>query len=480
MVSGRATRPMGLVIDDAGQRLEDATGLRGAGAEAMRAALNGFDAWAGVGPAADAGVRFASVIADGRFLSGRGGLGLNMACRNLRFVAASGAGKVRVADPAALRKARKDILRLAAASSVLRGGHGYANYGSAALADLMCARGIAPLNNFRNVRVDDPAAISAVALRRRYASTGGGCRACHVRCYRAAADGLPMPGFEALGPLTTLTGVLDLDFAAQAMALCLEAGMDPGGAAAALACRFEVAGIDARGPEAARLGLDLLHDLAAGRAPELAVGAAEYARAAGRPEADMSVKGLELPPCDPRGAWGTALAVAVSARGSSLSRALAYGHEVLRKPVATDRLDLEGKARIVKNAEDALAVADSLTACANAFLAASLEEFAAAFQAVTGDAETARVLPALGERICYRERIMNARLGLDAAQDDLPARLFAPPEDAADDPCLDRGQFLDARARYYAVRGLDPEGWPTPETAARLGLDACPSRTDAP
>ena len=64
----------------------------------------------------------------------------------------------------------------------------------------------------------------------------------------------------------------------------------------------------------------------------------------------------------------------------------------------------------IKIAEDANAVVDSLTACKFIFFGASLEEYAHALQAVTGEPASAQDLLRLGERIYYRERIMNARL----------------------------------------------------------------------
>jgi len=141
--------------------------------------------------------------------------------------------------------------------------------------------------------------------------------------------------------------------------------------------------------------------------------------------------------------------------------------------VATDRFTFAGKARIVKIAEDANAVVDSLTACKFTFFAAGLEEYAKAFTAATGVDSSAQDLLAIGERICFRERMLNAAWGFTAVDDDLPPRFFAEPGDSTGDfpiPPLDRAEFLKARAAYYAIRGLDEEGRPTPETARRLGL----------
>ncbi len=57
--------------------------------------------------------------------------------------------------------------------------------------------------------------------------------------------------------------------------------------------------------------------------------------------------------------------------------------------------------------------------------------------------------------------------------DDLPARFFTEPGTAGGGiavPPLEREAFLEARARYYKVRGLDAAGRPLPERARALGL----------
>lgn len=130
----------------------------------------------------------------------------------------------------------------------------------------------------------------------------------------------------------------------------------------------------------------------------LAEGSLHYAASMGHSEMSMSVKGLELPAYDPRGAYGMALAYATSNRGGCHLRAYPISHEILRKPVATDRFSFEGKARIIKIAEDMNAVIDSLTACKFVFFAASLEEYAKAVTSVTGKHYDVQYLLKIGER----------------------------------------------------------------------------------
>jgi len=145
--------------------------------------------------------------------------------------------------------------------------------------------------------------------------------------------------------------------------------------------------------------------------------------------------------------------------------------------VATDRFSFEGKARIIKIAEDLNAVVDSLTACKFVFFASTLEEYAKAFTAVTGIDMTAQDLLKVGERIYYHERVMNTLNGFSSKDDDLPARFFqdnGTSGSGIEIKPLDRQAFLQVRANYYQIRGLDPKGKPTPEKVRELGLPDFP------
>ena len=87
---------------------------------------------------------------------------------------------------------------------------------------------------------------------------------------------------------------------------------------------------------------------------------------------------------------------------------------------------------------------------------------------------TAQQLLRAGERINYRERIMNALNGFSQTEDDLPPRFFAEPgsgDGRIEVPPIDRKEFLRARQNYYRIRGLDEAGRPLPEKAKELGLE---------
>ena len=471
ILSGRSGEPVGLEIRDGEVTFHNAVGLSRLGTREIMERCRGMGSVAFPGLAAEHGVRFASLLVDGGPGAARGGLGLSLQAKGVKFVAVDGSGIFQAADPAGCGRAVEDIRRLLAASPALLGEYGFSRWGTGALFDPVSCRRMIPTDNFRATWFAHALQCNAPTFAKIYSPRPFGCANCPVKCGRVAQNGAFLPEYEAMSHWTALINNLDPRTAFEAVALCLELGLDPVSTAAVLACRMEITGEEYTQDRIMSLISDIAH--ARGEGAELAAGSLGFARARGREETSMTVKGLELPAYDPRGAYGLALGYAVSTRGGDHARAGAVGHEVLRKPVGTDRFTFSGKARIVKIGEDAAAAADCLCVCKLMFLAASLEEYAAALQAVTGQPVSAQELLRAGERTVYLERVMNAEAGFTAGDDDLPSRFFEEEGSGGDGfhvPALDREAFLAARSAYYLVRGLDPQGRPLAETCAELEL----------
>jgi aldehyde:ferredoxin oxidoreductase len=475
VITGRSNRPVGLEIRDGNVEFRNATTLWGLDTESVYAKLHPKKAsLATIGPAAENGVRFASVTVDGHYSAGRTGMGLCFAAKNLKYILIDGTGHTKIHDQQRLKKAREEILRLTAASPALMGQYGFTRLGTGAVYDLMDNRRMMPTDNFLKTRFEHASQLNANAYSKAHTPKKSGCRGCHILCKkigRKGDDRFAMPEFETMSHFTALIGVSDMDLVIEANRRCNRYGMDTISAASTLACRREITGDN----YTSKLLLSLLDDIALAKdeGKILGQGALRYAQAMGRPQCAMVVKGLELPAYDPRGAYGMALGFALSTRGGCHLRAYPISHEILRKPVATDRFSFSGKARIIKISEDLNAMVDSLTACKFTFFAASLEEYAKAFSAVTGVDSSAQDLLAKGERIDYNERIINFQNGFDGTGDDLPRRFFSQSGSSSEIaiPPIDRNAFLDARAKYYKIRGLDPQGRPTKENTLALGLE---------
>ncbi|EGB14231.1 Aldehyde ferredoxin oxidoreductase [Pseudodesulfovibrio mercurii] len=471
VITGRSQTPCGIEIDDDTVRVVE-TSLWGRDTDAvlheLEQRLPEDTSLACIGPAAENGSPLGSVAVDHRHGGVRGGLGLVWAAKNLKYLTVRGSGQVRVHDPEALDEAREAIIRLTMASPVLMGRHGFSHWGTGALFDLINSRRMLPTDNFTKTWFEHGGAVDAPSLTALYKPRDHGCLGCHIHCRKIARDGRSLPGFEAMAHFTALIGNADPEAAMEGVDLCGRLGLDPISAGSTLACLREITGKDYTD----KTLLSTLRAMAEGG--DLALGALNLARACGRPETAMTVKGLELPAFDPRGGYGLALAYAVSTRGGCHQRAYPISHEVLRKPVATDRFTFSGKARIIKLAEDAIAACDAMNACRLIFLAAGLEEYAKAMTAVTGRDWSVQSLLEVGERTTVNERRMNAENGFTASDDDLPERFFTEPGRSGGGvtvPPIDREAFLQARHNYYVVRGLDENGDPTMETLQRLGLD---------
>lgn len=476
VITGKSDTPVGIHIQDDRITLIPAVNLWGLDTDALyRAVAPGKASLACIGPAGENGVRFAAVITDRFHAAGRTGLGLNLGAKKVKYIQVSGTGTTRVKYPDQLKEARADILRLTAASPALMGRFGLSRLGTGALYDLMDNRCMMPTRNFTATRFAAASGLNAHAYAKTYHPRQHGCKGCHILCKKIATQsdpGVPMPEFEAMSHFTALVGLQDIQTVTAANQLCNRLGMDTISAASTLACFQEIT----RQKLTSKSLMALLEDIALdrGKGSALKQGAARYARSMGNPAAAMTVKDLELPAYDPRGAYGMALGYAMSTRGGCHLRAYPISHEILRKPVATDRFSFSGKARIIKIAEDLNAVVDSMIACKFTFFAAGLEEYARAFSAVTGTRVTARDLLAVGEKIVYNERVINSLNGMDASQDTLPDRFFEQPGSGCDRfsvPPIDRAAFISARSAYYAIRDLTTDGLPKPDVAKRFGID---------
>jgi len=475
VITGISKTPVGISIKDHVVEFKDAKGLWGLDIQTVHKKIKPKNAsLLSIGPAAENGVRYASIMVDQYFAAGRSGLGLCLARKKVKYLMVDGTGHCKVKDPKKLKTARDDILRLTAASPALMGQFGFTCLGTGAVYDLMDNRRMMPTDNFCRTRFEPAPRLNAAAYTRAWSPKKQGCLGCHILCKKIGTENnvsIAMPEFETMSHFTALIGCTDTTLVVKANEICNHFGMDTISAASTLACRREITGID----YTSETVLSILEDIAFGKGEGklLGLGAEQYAKQMGKPHAAMAVKGMELPAYDPRGAYGMALGYALSTRGGCHLRAYPISHEIFRKPVATDRFTFSGKARIIKIAEDLNAVVDSLIACKFTFFAAGLEEYASVYEAVTGIETNAQELLQKGERIYYNERIINALNGFSAKDDDLPNRFFSEAGSSGNNifiPPIDRTEFLDARKKYYGVRGLDDNGLPKKETAQTLGL----------
>lgn len=453
IITGKSSELCGIEISEDKVLIKSAAELKGKTVPETIELAGGKGSIAVIGPAAENGVLFSSIMIDENFAAGRNGIGLVFGDKKIKYISVNGKGKTSVYDEKKLAEASEEVLRLASASPAIHGQFGISNFGTGALFDLIDSRRMMPTDNFRKTKFDNALSMNAFAYKTKYKARSKGCRGCRILCKKISADGRAIPEYETMSHFSALLSNHDMETVVEANRICNEVGMDTITAAATLACYSEINNVTLSPDKILSLLNDIAYCRNEGRL--LGQGSARYAVTMGRPETSMTVKSQELSAYDPRGALGMGLSFALSTRGACHLRAYPISHEILRKPVATDRFSYVGKARMIKIGEDLNAVTDSLTACKFIFFAASLEEYAKVFSAVTGIETTGHDLLEAGERIYMNEREMNRRNGFTKEDDDLPTRFF---EDAGHSDKsfqikpINRNDFLKARRDYYRIR----------------------------
>ncbi len=453
VISGKASSLVYLAIVDDRIEIKDAPDLRSKGCLETNKLLEQSGNTACIGPAGENLVRFANIMIGGANSAGRGGLGAVMGSKNLKAIVVDGSKKTSIADAVLFKKAQDDIMRLLRASPVVMGELGLGEFGTATLVDIVGQRRMAPTENFRKTFFPQAHAYSGPSLRKEFGFKKHGCAVCPIQCKKETSCGRPVPEYETLSHFGALNGNSDAESIVKANLLCNSLGMDTISAASTFAAYGEARGRFLSGEEI----LDMLGKTARfeGEGCMLAEGSKRYCASIGKPQLSMSVKGLELPAYDPRGSYGIALAYGTSTRGGCHLRAYPISQEILRKPVAVDRFSFDGKARMIKIAEDNNAVVDSLSICAFAFLGASIEEYAQLLAAATGAPFTGQGLMKTGEEIILMERRYNRENGFTKTDDFLPGRFYTESGSSGEGievPPIDKARFTEELEKYYRMR----------------------------
>ena len=459
MITGASSTPLTLAITPDTTKLIPASELWGSDIPTTCAALKKQGSVAAIGPAGENRVLYANIMTGEGNSVGRGGLGAVMGAKMLKAITVAGEQKTPVADPALFDKARADVMRLFKASPVIFGALGIAEFGTPVLVDLMAQRRMAPTANFRQTHFERSASYSGPAIKESCSAVSKGCYGCPIQCKKATPEGEHLPEYETVSHFGALNNNADLAAIVRSNTLCNDLGLDTITAAATLSAWGEIRGNFPTAEEVPRLLQDIA--LRQGDGELLSLGSRRLAEQLGRPECSMSVKSLELPAYDPRGAYGMALAYGTSPRGGCHLRAYPISHEILRKPVPTDRFSFSGKARIITIAEDSNAAVDSLVACKFSFFGASIEEYAELLTAATGLEYSPQRLKEIGRRIVLTERFYNCANGFSRRDDLLPERFYTEPGssgDGIDIHPIDRTRYEEELDKYYRIRGLNSNG----------------------
>ena len=487
VIDGRAPELSVLLVDGDGTRLISAAHLAGLPAADTDRQLRGElgRGWrvAAIGPAGEAGIRYATISHDGRH-AGRGGLGAVMGAKNLKAIAVRAAGKVATADPAAVLTAARDLRERSFGPATAK----YRELGT--LANLLAFNAISalPTRNFQAAAFEGAADLAEqhageVTGMRRVARSS--CASCTIGCehiYRVGRGKKARVEYENVFALRPMCGVSDPGAVLAASARCDDLGLDTISAGGTIAWAMECAErglIDAPwlrfGDPAALLRvLDEIGGRGTPLGSLLAEGSRRASQAVGAGSASFAshVKGLEMPGYEPRTLHSMALGLAVNARGADHNRSGAYEADLSGD---LDRLD-GGDAHVAAavETEDRAAVMDSLILCKflRGVFTDPFAEWAGLLSAVTGWEVAAGELRATAARIVMAKRVYNIREGWRPEDDWLPERLLNEPLTLPSGrvAALTADRLRAMIGAYYKRRGLDPEGRPDPATVDDLAL----------
>ncbi|MEI8164925.1 MAG: aldehyde ferredoxin oxidoreductase C-terminal domain-containing protein [Chloroflexales bacterium] len=489
IIRGQAPDWCYLVIDRGQVRLRPAGHLLGrdtqATSEAIRAELGTDFRVACLGPAGEAEVAYASIVAEGRYMAEPAGTGVVMGNKRLKAIAVRGGPPIPIADERRLAAALEVVRRRVESSSLAES---LREIGSSHLLTQAIEWGALTEHNGRDGRLSDHIGYMRSSLAVRGKRESRGCTGCPMPCFfdtqRLSGETVPIPELELVAGFGARCGITNTDTLLVLADRCLKLGLDPSSASAAVAflmeCQAEglnLSGTLHWGGDAAVLAAIERLAVRQVRRDMLSLGIGEIADvfwggAAFAPQ----VKGLAMPALDPRALTEIALAMATSPIGGDYRYAMPY-EELITEPPAwlpnesAHPQAVKGKAQRLIWHERFAAMLDSAGICRRLGLMAyqiSPGELLALITA-TGSAVTGADMARIGERIITVERLFARRYADNGAVDELPARWSGTP--------LDKGRAAghlprlgDLLAEYYRRHGWAADGNPTAERIAELGI----------
>ena len=546
IVRGRAESPVYLWVHDGKAEIREAKQIWGKGTHEATKMIkeelaDPYLKVACIGPAGENLTRVACIINDADYkghgrAAGRGGVGAVMGSKNLKAITVRGTLAVEIAKPGEFARAVRDISMKLREDSVCA--ETLPMYGTEALYNTINESGLLPTCNFQwgmfreaNLTSGEALVGEVAETPKTITKTEGCCRTCIMRCgrvtkipeeirpaYVTIGEG-EGPEYETTWAFGAMCGVADIAAIEEANYLCNDLGLDTISTGSAIACAMELCQTGYIGMPGYDLGdnpfsdgelvVKLVRMIAYKKdvGAELAEGSYRLAAKHGHPELSMSVKALEMPAYDPRGALAHGLAYATSNRGGCHVRAYLIAAEVmghyhgLESPdidEATDefRLSKDGhKTDLVLTFQNLFSAIDSLDQCLFTVFGIGPEEYAKEISAVTGIDYTAEDILKIGERVWNLERLFNIREGFTKVDDRLPPRLesepmpnevysarekqiLKPPVEVPPHGTIEKqpssGSVVpmpEMLSTYYEKRGWTPEGVPSDDRLRDLGLE---------
>ena len=362
----------------------------------------------------------------------RGGMGAVMGAKGLKAIVLLDEGvDVPIADPAALREARKRYVAALREHPVT--GRAFAEIGTVMSLESIRALGGLPIRNFSQGELDEELPeLTGEGIRQTIIERGGEGRTTHscmpgctIRCSNVFPDkagkAIVSPlEYESLVLLGTNIGLLSVDEAARLNYICNDYGLDTMETGVALGVAME-AGLLGFGDFGGVVGL--LEEVAKGSTVGRVIG--QGATVVGRVfgvERVPACKGQGMSAYDPRAVKSLGVTYATSTMGADHTAGFTFyakvDHHAPQGQVETSR-----KSQIVR------AALDSLGLCA--FVMSALVDkpdiISDLVNAVDGTDHGPSLVPDLGKEVLRMERAFNAAAGFSPADDRIPGFMRSEP-----------------------------------------------------
>ena len=500
VLTGQAAEPVYLWINDGKAEIRPVHGIWGLDtyktAEKIKDLTHNKAEVCTIGPAGERLSPIAGLFTDGHEgrTAARCGLGAVCGSKKVKAIAVYGRQIPALAEKDAIREKMKAMI-----PTIMEKAKGLSNFGTAGLVTPCHMLGDFPIKNWREGLWEEGAAkISGAKLAETYLTGRFHCPGCVIGCGRQIAihDG-PYAGVKGGGPEYETLGLLgasclidDLGAISYANELCNRYGidtMDVGNLIAfsmeayekGIIGKEETGGMEIRwGDPAALIGLIKGIGEGTGFGAVLGEGFPAVVKRFGKKaqEIAMTVKGLSLPAHDPRAYNSIAVGYATANRGACHLEAFSHPFErALSMPelgidAPLDRFQVEGKGILTAKAQNLMMIFDSLALCKFLlFGGVRLNDVTEWLSLATGLTFSIEELMQCGERIFNQKRLFNIKCGAGRKDDILPTRILNEKRGsggAAENlPPLEK--MLD---EYYAYRGWDSVGIPTPNKLEMLGL----------
>ncbi len=517
VLRGKSPKPVYLSIMDGKVEIKDASHLWGKQVkevdEALKAEVGDSKAQVmQIGPAAEKGVRFASIINMASRNNGRTGMGLVMASKNLKAIVVRGKEAVKVADQKKLAELAKWGAKEMPNNPDMAG---IGELGTASVVIPQNSLGTLPTRNYNEAFFEGAKEISGEKMAETILKKRETCYACVVRCKRVVEAEYEEahidpyyggPEYETLGTFGSMLGIDNLEAVSLMNQICNSHGVDSIACGATIAFAIEcyekgVISEKETGGLELKYGdidtvlkvLDQIVNRSTPFGKILSEGSARAAEIFGGDAKKYltTVKNEEAPMHMPQTKKSLALIYAVNPFGADhQSSEHDWMYEEGTSDLYLERLALMGlnnappagdfgpeKVRFAYISQFFYSALDTLELCqfvwGPAWTLFGPKETIEMINAVTGWDITLEEFLKVGERRLNMLRAFNAREGFTDADDVLPEKFFVPLQGEGDaaGTAVNRADLAAAQKQYYEALGWTNKGNPTPETLKQLGLE---------